>query len=66
MKEIQHNNFSLFRLEKTFHKGLRYVGEFGSIITENCFEYIDTFDSLELAQSAQKEYKQKTIIIPTY
>ena len=58
--------YSLFRLEKTYHKGLRYVGEIGSVLTEKCFEYIDTFDTLELAQILQKENKNKTIIIQTY
>lgn len=58
--------YSLFRLEKTYHKGLRYVGEFGSVLTEACFEYIDTFDTLELAQISQKENKNKTIILNSW
>lgn len=58
--------YSLFRLEKTYHKSLRYVGEFGSVLTEACFEYIDTFDTLELAQISQKENKNKTIILNSW
>ena len=66
MKCIHYHKYSLFRLEKVYHKGLKYVGEFGSTIMESCFEYIDTFDTLELAQLAQKEFKQKTIILTSW
>ena len=66
MKEITHHKFSLFKLEKQYHKGLSYVGEFNSVITEKCFEYIGTFDTLEAAQLEQKERDFKTIILPTY
>ena len=58
--------FSLFRLERQYHKGLSYVGEFNSIITESCFEFVESFDTLEEAQLVQKGYKLKTKIIPTY
>lgn len=58
--------YSLFRLEKTYHKGLKYIEEIGSIFTEACFEYIDSFDTLELAQISQKENKNKTIILNSW
>ena len=58
MKEIQHNKFSLFRLEKVVQKHIPLV--------EKCFEYIDTYNTLEEAQSAQKEFKNKSIILPSY
>ena len=61
MKEIQHNKFSLFLLDKK-HKG--WGESFIDIV--KCFEYIGTYDTLEEAQSVQKEYKQKTLILPSY
>lgn len=66
MKEIHHCKFSLFLLEKKYHKGLGYIGMAGSVITEKCFEFIETFDDLEDAKIVQKEYKQKSIILPSY
>lgn len=64
--EIVHHKFSLFKLEKSYHKGLSYVGEFGSVITQKCFEHIGTFDTLEQTKAEQKERDFKTIIIPSY
>lgn len=58
--------YSLFRIEKQYHKGLSYVGMAGSIITERCFEYIETYDTLEEAKIAQKENKQKTLILQSF
>lgn len=58
--------FSLFQIEKRYHKGLSYVGEFGSMITEKCFIYIDSYDSLEDAKVAQKEFISKSLIMKTY
>lgn len=57
MIEITHHKFSLFRTEKYFSP---------SIIKQGCFEFINTFDSLEEAKSAQKEYEENTIILPSY
>lgn len=51
--------YSLFLLEK-------YYNGWGSDLMQECFEYIDTYDTLEEAQSEQKELKQKTIILPSY
>lgn len=58
--------FSLFQLEKLYYKGLSYVGEFGGMITEKCFIYIDSYDSLDDAKFAQKEFKNKSLIIKSY
>lgn len=61
MIEITHHKFSLFRteiIEKDVHSNWR--------ISRGCFEFIETFDSLEEAKSAQKEYKESTIILPSY
>lgn len=66
MKEIYRCKFSLFRLEKQYHRGLSYVGMEDSIMTERCFEYIEAYDTLEEAKIAQKELKQKSIILPSY
>lgn len=63
MKRITHRKFSLFKLEKQYHKGLSYIGEFGSVITEKCFEHIGTFSTLEAAQLEQKERDFKTKIL---
>lgn len=58
--------FSLFQVEKRYHKGLSYVGEFGSIITEKCFIHLATFDTLEQTKLEQKERRDKTLIMKTY
>lgn len=61
MEQITHHKFSLFRTE-------RIEGEQQSTfrVTRSCFEFIETFNSLEEAKSAQKEYKENTIILPSY
>lgn len=61
MEQITHHKFSLFRtenIENKEHPTFR--------ITTSYFEFIGTFDSLEKAKSAQKEYKESTIILPSY
>jgi len=58
--------YSLFRIEKKYHKGLRSLGTSGSIMIEKCFEYLDTYDTLEEAEIAQKENKQKTLILQSF
>ena len=65
-KNIMKEKYNLFRLEKIFHEPSMYIGEFTPVFTQSCFEYILTFETLKFAQSAQKEIKQKTIIIPSY
>lgn len=59
MKEITHCKYSLFLLERNY-------GGWGSDLMIECFEHIETFDTLEEAKSAQKEYKQKTLILPSF
>lgn len=59
--EIIHHKFSLFITEKTenpTHPAFK--------ITKGCFEFINTFDTLEEAKSAKKEYEEETIILPSY
>jgi len=58
--------YSLFLLEKKYHRGLRYVGEVGSVITEKCMEYVDSFDTLEEAEDHAKHIALKTIILNSY
>ena len=52
-------NYSLFLLEKS-------VGGWGSELIEQCFLYVETYDTLEEVQLAQKEFKQKTIILASW
>lgn len=54
METITHHKFSLFIIHPTWK------------ITRGCFEFINTFNTLEEAKSAQKEYEEKTIILPSY
>ena len=63
--------FSLFQIEKSYYKTISYIkqcyiGEFGDMITESCFIYIGSYDSLEDAKVAQKEFKNKSLIIKSY
>jgi len=51
--------YSLFLLEK-------YYGRWGDVLYQSCFEYVETFDTLEEAQSAQEEYELKTIILSSW
>lgn len=55
--------YSLFLLEESYETEFTPIG---SYLTKSCFEYVDTFDTLEQAKLEQKKYKLKTIIIPTY
>ena len=55
--------YSLFQLEKQIHR----PSEFGGyVLTEDCFEYMETFDTLEEAQDNAKHITFKTIILPSY
>lgn len=63
MKEITHHKYSIFFLEEFID---REYAQIGTYLSKPCFEYIDTYDTLEEAQSTQKEFKNKSIIIPTY
>lgn len=58
--------FSLFQIEKPYYGLSSYVGDFKTVCIISCFEYINTYDTLEEAKIAQKEYKQKTLILPSY
>jgi hypothetical protein len=42
------------------------VGDFKGSVTEKCFIHLDTFAFLEDAQLAQKENKNKTLIISSW
>lgn len=61
MEQITHHKFSLFITERTeneTHPAWK--------MTKGCFEFINTFNTLEEAKSAQKGYKEETIILPSY
>lgn len=66
MTEITHHKFSLFRLEKPYRKNIEVIGQFSDMLITPCFEYINTFDSLEQAKSVEKQLKYKSIILPSY
>lgn len=52
--------YSLFLLEKAvMHNSM-------AILLEECCIHLDTYDTLEEAKSAQKETKQKTIILQSF
>lgn len=51
--------YSVFLIE-------RYYNGFSSDFKESCFQYVATFDTLEEAKIAQKEYELKTIILSSY
>lgn len=55
--------YSLFLLETKVNNGGTFVYNY---ITQSCCMFLDTFDTLEEAKSAQKEYKQKTIILMSF
>lgn len=61
MKEIIHHKYTLFALEKR-------AGFFSEdyMTSEDAFIFLETCDTLEEAQFAQKEYKQKTIILSSW
>jgi hypothetical protein len=60
--------YSLFLLEKQVYHGSSRddFGLFGDYVTEECCIHLETYNTLEEAQIAQKEYKQKTIILNSY
>ena len=59
-KEIVHHKFSLFQIEESVSVlNLPHL-------MKKCFMYINTFDSLDSAKSAQEKLKYKSIIIPSY
>ena len=66
MKEIQHNKFSLIQIERKVHISSSYIGEFNSTMIERCFVLLETFNNLEDAQLAQKENKNKSLIISSW
>lgn len=54
------HKFSLFTTETIIAK------QGDSLLTKREMDYIETFNTLEEAKSAQKEYEEKTIILPSY
>lgn len=50
METITHHKFSLFRTQKTKHNSQPTFR-----FTSSCFDYLNTFDTLEEAKFAQKE-----------
>ena len=50
--------YSLFQIEKIIQRHVPLV--------EKCFEYVKTYDTLEEAQIAQKENKNRSLILPSY
>lgn len=63
--EITHHKFSLFQTEEIYYD-FSYVGDSSSEFAKECFNLIETYNSLEEAKTAQQELKYKTIIIPSY
>ena len=57
MEKIHHCKFSLFVFEDF---------KITNSISGKPLLFIDSFDNLEEAKIAQKEFKQKTIILPSY
>jgi hypothetical protein len=55
--------FSLFLLEKAVRGTSNQNGD---VLLEECCIHLETYNTLDEAQIAQKEYKQKTIILPSY
>lgn len=58
--------YSLFLLERIIFIETGVVGNFGDSLSQKCCIHIDTFDTLKEAKSAQKEYKEETIILISY
>lgn len=65
IEEIK-QKYSLFQTEKPYYETSSYIGEFKAIFTQNCFLYLNTYNTLEAAQIAQKENKNRTLILPSY
>ncbi len=55
-------SYSLFLLERPVGHEYMHQGDF----VKRVFEFLQTFGTLEEAKLAQKTYKQKTIILPSY
>lgn len=55
--------YSLFAVERKYETSYTPIG---THLTESCFEYLNTFDTLEEAQQKQKEYDVRTLILPSY
>jgi hypothetical protein len=55
--------YSLFIIEKRYETDNTAIG---SYLTTNCFEYVDTFDTLEEAYDNSVHILEKTLIIPSY
>lgn len=68
-EEIE-QKYSLFQIERFKGGFIRNLGrddeQVSPIISERAFIYLETFESLKQAQIAQKENKQKTLILPSY
>lgn len=60
------HKFSLLKLEKKFYIQSTIAKDYQNTLSERCFEYIGTFDTLEQAKFEQKERDFRTIIIPSY
>lgn len=63
MEEITFHKYSLFFIEERYETSYSQIGD---SFSKKCFEYIDTFDTLEEAMAEKKEYDLKTIILPSY
>jgi hypothetical protein len=59
-------DYSLFLLERNFYPQSTIIGEFRAEVTEKCFEYLDTYNTLEEAKIAQKKIEQKSLILQSY
>jgi hypothetical protein len=55
--------YSLFLLEKFISTEYTSIGIY---LSESCFEYVDTYETLEKAQEMQKHFEQKTIILASW
>ncbi|HSE99943.1 MAG TPA: hypothetical protein VLA48_03520 [Nitrososphaeraceae archaeon] len=55
--------YSLFVIEKKIETAYTVIGTY---LSESCFEYLGTFDTLEAVQKDQKEYDFETIILSSY
>lgn len=62
--------FSIFQVERVLHGYTWNLGrddeEISESLSERCFIYLDTYNTLDEAKIAQKELKQKSIILPSY
>lgn len=62
--------YSLFQLEKIFGGHVWNLGrddeEVSEYISEKCFIYLATYDTLTEAKLKQRDYNMKTIILASY